>query len=146
MYTLFLDRRKLGPVVSIEMNREKIDISAGDFWKRYRFGDRYVTIYTQFSLSRYKQQNLSDWIFRKLGAFVSVTLYRPKQEKMICGKMQLWSVTLGTDGEVTVELKGGPMDLSKCPECGGTADNGFSRDIPPVPYVCTKCEGKCKVM
>ena len=32
------------------------------------------------------------------------------------------------------------IDLSKCPGCGGPADNGNSRDVPPAPYYCTKCD------
>ncbi len=31
-------------------------------------------------------------------------------------------------------------DLSKCPNCGGEADNGHDRCVPPNPYYCTKCE------
>ena len=31
-------------------------------------------------------------------------------------------------------------DLSKCPQCGGDADRGFSRRIPPSTYLCSKCE------
>ncbi len=31
-------------------------------------------------------------------------------------------------------------DLSKCPNCGGPADNGHDRCLPPNPYYCTKCE------
>lgn len=31
------------------------------------------------------------------------------------------------------------MDLSKCPNCGGPADNGHDRCIPPTPYFCGKC-------
>jgi hypothetical protein len=31
-------------------------------------------------------------------------------------------------------------DLSKCPQCGGVADNGHDRCYPPNPYYCTKCE------
>jgi len=30
-------------------------------------------------------------------------------------------------------------DLSKCPGCGGPADNGHDRCDPPSPYYCTKC-------
>ena len=30
-------------------------------------------------------------------------------------------------------------ELDVCPNCGGDADNGFSRDVPPAPYYCTKC-------
>lgn len=30
--------------------------------------------------------------------------------------------------------------LETCPGCGGVADNGFSRDVPPVPYYCTRCD------
>lgn len=33
------------------------------------------------------------------------------------------------------------MDLSKCPRCGGEADNGHDRSYPPVPYYCSKCQG-----
>jgi hypothetical protein len=32
------------------------------------------------------------------------------------------------------------QDLSTCPNCGGPADNGFNRYVPPSPYWCTKCE------
>lgn len=31
-------------------------------------------------------------------------------------------------------------DISKCPRCGGEADNGHDRCYPPNPYNCTKCE------
>jgi len=31
-------------------------------------------------------------------------------------------------------------DLSKCPGCGGPADNGHDRELPPNPYLCSKCE------
>lgn len=31
-------------------------------------------------------------------------------------------------------------DITTCPNCGGPADNGFSREVPPSPYYCTKCE------
>ena len=30
-------------------------------------------------------------------------------------------------------------DLSKCPNCGGPADNGHDRCVPPNVYCCTKC-------
>jgi hypothetical protein len=33
-------------------------------------------------------------------------------------------------------------DLSKCPKCGGDADNGHDRSIPPIPYFCTKCHAQ----
>jgi hypothetical protein len=33
-------------------------------------------------------------------------------------------------------------DINVCPNCGGPTDNGFSREIPPSPYLCTKCEVK----
>jgi len=37
--------------------------------------------------------------------------------------------------------------LSRCPNCGGVADNGHDRCDPPSPYYCTKCtkptEDKC---
>lgn len=32
------------------------------------------------------------------------------------------------------------QDISKCPRCGGYADNGFDRCHPPSPYCCTKCQ------
>lgn len=30
-------------------------------------------------------------------------------------------------------------DLDHCPNCGGPADNGHDRSVPPSPYFCTKC-------
>ena len=30
-------------------------------------------------------------------------------------------------------------DASKCPKCGGPADNGHDRCCPPNPYACSKC-------
>ncbi len=30
-------------------------------------------------------------------------------------------------------------DITVCPGCGGYADNGFDRCVPPSPYYCTKC-------
>lgn len=30
-------------------------------------------------------------------------------------------------------------DLSKCPQCGGEADNGHDRCIPPSAYMCSQC-------
>lgn len=32
------------------------------------------------------------------------------------------------------------MDLSKCPNCGGPADNGHDRELPPNVYDCKECE------
>ena len=30
-------------------------------------------------------------------------------------------------------------DLDKCPQCGGIADNGNDRCVPPNPYPCVQC-------
>lgn len=30
-------------------------------------------------------------------------------------------------------------DLTKCPRCGGPADNGHDRELPPNVYACSKC-------
>ena len=32
--------------------------------------------------------------------------------------------------------------LNRCPGCGGAADNGHDRCLPPNPYFCTKCMGR----
>lgn len=42
--------------------------------------------------------------------------------------------------DVYTELKN--PDLSKCPRCGGPADNGHDRCVPPSPYLCTKCQAE----
>jgi len=34
------------------------------------------------------------------------------------------------------------FDLSRCPRCGGDADQGHDRCYPPNPYVCSKCQKK----
>ena len=41
--------------------------------------------------------------------------------------------------ERQAEREGDP-DIDVCPNCGGYADNGFSREVPPSPYLCAKCE------
>ena len=33
----------------------------------------------------------------------------------------------------------GIPDLTKCPRCGGPANNGHDREFPPNPYLCTTC-------
>lgn len=38
------------------------------------------------------------------------------------------------------EVLNNKPDLSKCPRCGGEADNGHDRCIPPNPYLCRKCD------
>ena len=35
-------------------------------------------------------------------------------------------------------------DITKCPRCGGPADQGYSRDVPPLPYECSKCAPEMK--
>lgn len=30
-------------------------------------------------------------------------------------------------------------DTERCPGCGGVADNGFDRCVPPTAYLCSKC-------
>lgn len=36
-------------------------------------------------------------------------------------------------------LQGQAHSLSICPQCGGPADNGHDRELPPNPYHCTRC-------
>ena len=43
---------------------------------------------------------------------------------------------LTTDTEAEEEKP----DITKCPNCGGPADNGHDRELPPNPYWCTKCD------
>lgn len=33
-------------------------------------------------------------------------------------------------------------DLNTCPQCGGPADNGHDRCVPPSNYLCSKCQGR----
>jgi hypothetical protein len=35
-------------------------------------------------------------------------------------------------------------NLNKCPKCGGPADNGHDRCLPPNIYYCTECEKKVR--
>lgn len=41
-----------------------------------------------------------------------------------------------------VPTKNSEPDVNVCPNCGGPADNGFDRCVPPSPYWCTKCEAQ----
>lgn len=42
-------------------------------------------------------------------------------------------------GKVGTENATPQPDLTKCPKCGGIADNGIDRCHPPQPYNCKKC-------
>jgi len=44
-----------------------------------------------------------------------------------------------TDVNQELEAALAEPDLSRCPQCGGPADNGHDRCIPPNSYFCTKC-------
>ena len=37
------------------------------------------------------------------------------------------------------------QELETCPKCGGHADNGFSREIPPSPYYCRACMAEDRI-
>ena len=38
----------------------------------------------------------------------------------------------------------GEYDLLACPGCGGEADQGYDRCLPPAPYYCSKCDPPSK--
>jgi len=44
--------------------------------------------------------------------------------------------------EIKVEMhdENNPDNWNKCPTCGGEADNGHDRCLPPAAYLCSKCE------
>ena len=50
-----------------------------------------------------------------------------------------WSICV--DGTFTTYNNDWSRTNNCCPWCGGEADNGFSRDVPPMPYACSKCGG-----
>jgi hypothetical protein len=54
--------------------------------------------------------------------------------KMIPGPEEAWEMW-----NQRFEYLGTKPDLDKCPRCGGEADNGHDRCIPPNPYLCRKC-------
>lgn len=43
---------------------------------------------------------------------------------------------------VTEEVASSLIHGNCCPRCGGPADNGFDRELPPNPYFCTVCDEK----
>jgi len=65
---------------------------------------------------------------RDLGPFITPGI--PDQAYVIA--------TLALDPEGCADLARIP-DLTKCPTCGGPADNGHTRELPPTPYICSKC-------
>jgi hypothetical protein len=44
------------------------------------------------------------------------------------------------DGWTRIESGALGPHLGRCPQCGGPADNGHDRSVPPTPYLCTRCE------
>jgi hypothetical protein len=61
-------------------------------------------------------------------------LIAERQSKMAIGKARMAERQRLLDNEFE------EVDLDTCPTCGGPADNGNDRCIPPSPYICTKCE------
>ena len=49
----------------------------------------------------------------------------------------LWRIGGNSDPQPT-------HDPNTCPKCGGPADNGFDRCMPPNPYHCSKCAPEFK--
>lgn len=50
-----------------------------------------------------------------------------------------WIEPLFTKATDKVGADTAAYDLSTCPRCGGPADNGHDRCVPPSPYLCTRC-------
>jgi len=61
------------------------------------------------------------------------------------GVPSVLSYLIGLDHRITLERKtvvsteNDKDDLDVCPNCGGPADNGHDRCVPPTPYLCKKC-------
>ena len=68
--------------------------------------------------------------------------FRKAKECMVhIDTLRKWSgsETKGAFNKRMVDIVTQP-DLTTCPGCGEYANNGHSRDLPPAPYYCTKCE------
>lgn len=48
--------------------------------------------------------------------------------------------SLGDKEQRLKDLEKRQAETMKCPSCGGEADNGNDRCLPPNPYVCFTCE------
>jgi len=46
----------------------------------------------------------------------------------------------GHPGVMDVGDQPDEIGLARCPKCGGPADNGNDRMVPPNPYLCSKCD------
>ena len=60
-------------------------------------------------------------------------------ERFMAGGVHPLYVSAGRQIMDAVGNKAESPDLNKCPGCGGPADNGHDRCVPPSPYYCTKC-------
>ena len=50
-----------------------------------------------------------------------------------------WGVADNAIAALRERLAETANDLTRCPNCGGPADNGHDREVPPSPYWCSKC-------
>lgn len=85
----------------------------------------------------------SVWSKPKVGIDTEeIYITRKEYEKLLADQAMLETIL-----KATTQLISGPEskiepDLTTCPNCGGPADNGFNRYVPPEPYWCTKCEAR----
>lgn len=88
-------------------------------------------------LVKHKPTRRSFLVSRGIGTPCRAIGYLHNINKDIANDVSDWSILI--DGRFTTFNEDWNRTDDCCPCCGGYADNGYSRDVPPVPYACTEC-------
>lgn len=98
------------------------------------------------------EQHLIDEGYRKCAEGQRTTQYCGQLEAAVAAEREAcarlcdaYGMPDGTSETAAVlanAIRARGKDIFHCPECGGPADNGHDRCIPPNPYWCTKCMEK----
>ncbi len=117
-------------------NVGEVDEQAGELWKHLRGfinGKTVDGISSSVTRKAYSQDAKELSVAGIVRLCVEELFWMAEREssmKQESAKQQMGTVSpdMGTD-----------PDITKCPGCGGDADNGYDRCLPPNPYYCMKC-------
>jgi len=139
----------LTPMKSLDKIQFKQDFVPYKEFRRWL--DQNLDLDSKLEVSPKFDGNAVNLIYQKGKLWKAVTRGDGKEGMDVTSKLRLIvplkipiDKKLEIRGEVVIDVNqfNKKYAIDKCPVCGGPADNGIDRGVPPTAYVCTKCEKK----